>query len=464
MHHDLLSRQPFIKILKNIIASQVANKSGYSIAIDGEWGCGKTWVLQELEAQLDNPYLVFHYNAWENDFYKEPLVAILSVMIDSLRGMKTVSETGGNKKIISKAVFSLLEIAGTITEKRYGINISNALEAIRETGAAVSDKKLEKSDFNTLLPLSNALSKIKDTMLEISGTYKLVLVIDELDRCLPEYAIRVLERIHHICNGLPVIQIIAIDKSHLADSICKVFGKNFDKQNSQHSMMQFVDSYLQKFIDISVPLSNGKPNKSLEVMNNLEKDFQPWVRTLDLAPINFNEEFLKEFISEIFTGIDRRLQEKIFKQVALCHKMTLATGIKPDFCNYAILIYEIISCIAAYIFHSQDLCAITDNKNETFSLAFKGTEFDQNLYTGKYKQLSENLRDFFCLSKIYYAPQDVTNDDFFISDEKSYLMKLLANTETKHNDYGQKTYMSFIAEDKKFLSKYDEILRTLTLG
>lgn len=56
---DLLSRQPFIKLLKNIIANQSANKSEYSIAIDGEWGCGKTWVLQELEAQLENPYLVW---------------------------------------------------------------------------------------------------------------------------------------------------------------------------------------------------------------------------------------------------------------------------------------------------------------------------------------------------------------------------------------------------------------------
>ena len=461
---DFLSRQPFIELLKNIIANQTANKSGYSVAIDGEWGCGKTWVLQELEAQLENPYLIFHYNAWENDFYEEPLVAILSVMIDSLRGMKTVSETGGKEKVISNAVCSLLEIAGTITEKRYGINISNALESIRETGNAISDRNLEKSDFNTLLSLANALSKIKDTMLEIRETYKLILVIDELDRCLPEYAIKVLERIHHICNGVPIVQIIAIDKSHLADSICTVFGKNFDKQNSRHSKMQFIDSYLQKFIDISIPLSNGKPNKSLECMNNLEKDFQPWIRNLDLAPINFNEEFLKEFISEIFTGIDRRLQEKIFKQVALCHKMTVATGIKPNFCNYTILIYEIISCIAAYIFHSQDLCAITSNTTGTFSLAFKGIEFDKNLYTGKYKQLLENISDFFCLNKINYVPQDVTNDDFLILDEKSYLMKLLANTETNHNDYRQKTYMSFIAEDKKFLSKYDEILRTLTLG
>lgn len=37
------------------------------ITIDGEWGCGKTWVLNELEKQLaedlENKYLIFHYNA-----------------------------------------------------------------------------------------------------------------------------------------------------------------------------------------------------------------------------------------------------------------------------------------------------------------------------------------------------------------------------------------------------------------
>lgn len=83
-YKDLLSRQPYIDLLKSIILNQRKNPSGYSFAIDGEWGCGKTWVLNKLETQLDNSYLVFHYNAWENDFYDEPLVAILSVMIEKL--------------------------------------------------------------------------------------------------------------------------------------------------------------------------------------------------------------------------------------------------------------------------------------------------------------------------------------------------------------------------------------------
>ena len=85
---DFLSRQPYLDLLKSIIANQCDNPIGYSFAIDGEWGCGKSWVLTELESQLKvenkNKYLIFHYNAWENDFYEEPLVAILSVMIEKL--------------------------------------------------------------------------------------------------------------------------------------------------------------------------------------------------------------------------------------------------------------------------------------------------------------------------------------------------------------------------------------------
>ena len=46
---DFLSRQPYIDLLKSIIENQKDNPIGYSFAIDGEWGSGKTWILQELE-------------------------------------------------------------------------------------------------------------------------------------------------------------------------------------------------------------------------------------------------------------------------------------------------------------------------------------------------------------------------------------------------------------------------------
>lgn len=106
---DYLSRQPYLDLLISIIANQKDNQTGYSFAIDGEWGAGKTWILQELEKQhlekKDNKYLIFHYNAWENDFYDEPLVAILSVMI------KKLNKVTSQKSLYEVAIDELLRQA-----------------------------------------------------------------------------------------------------------------------------------------------------------------------------------------------------------------------------------------------------------------------------------------------------------------------------------------------------------------
>ena len=49
---DYLSRQPYLDLLKSIITNQCNNPTGYSFAIDGKWGSGKTWIVNELERQL----------------------------------------------------------------------------------------------------------------------------------------------------------------------------------------------------------------------------------------------------------------------------------------------------------------------------------------------------------------------------------------------------------------------------
>lgn len=462
---DYLSRQPFIKLLKNIIENQSKNNNGYSIAIDGDWGSGKTWILDALESQLSSDeYLIFHYNAWENDFYEEPLVALLSVMIEKL------NEVAKQKSLYESVVTELLKEAASdleilavgIAKYFIKIDIDKSIKNKKNLFNRIKQGTKIANDIDSMLPLRKTLAEIREVIKNLAEKLKILLVVDELDRCLPEYAIKVLERLHHVCNKMQVFQIISIDKFNLADSICKVFGKNFLKTTPEHNIMQFADSYLQKFIDISIPLSNGKPDKSLEVMNGLEKEFCEWTRDNSAgAPIDFNDNFLEEFLAEMFSGIDRRLQEKIFSQVKLCHKMTLATGVKPELCSYAILIYEIVSCIASYVFHSKNLCVVTNNSNGTFTLVFKDVKFSPNPYAGKYKQLAENLKDFFCLNKTLYTDYAAKSDNFFICDEKSYLMKSLASVIENSDIYAQKTYFDFIAEDKVFLSEYDKIMHTM---
>ena len=136
MEKDYLSRKAYIDLLKNIIENQKNKKSGYSFAIDGEWGSGKTWVLKELEKQLldekDNNYLIFHYNAWENDFYDEPLIALLSVMIETLKLQKQgIKESGSVGRAINTSITALTKVAGSVIEKKYSINPSDIIDSIK---------------------------------------------------------------------------------------------------------------------------------------------------------------------------------------------------------------------------------------------------------------------------------------------------------------------------------------------
>ena len=99
-NQDLLNREKFVALLKDIVAQQSLNENnGFSFAIDGKWGCGKTFILNMLEDQLRNEgYLVLHYNCWENDFYDEPLMAIISVIINELEHLVKNKMASGVKK------------------------------------------------------------------------------------------------------------------------------------------------------------------------------------------------------------------------------------------------------------------------------------------------------------------------------------------------------------------------------
>ena len=99
MQQDKLGRGQFIELLSNIIMQKTEAREGFSFAIDGKWGCGKSWILKELEQKLESRnYFVIHYNCWENEYYEEPLVGLLSVIVDKLNLIQS-SLTDEKKKI-----------------------------------------------------------------------------------------------------------------------------------------------------------------------------------------------------------------------------------------------------------------------------------------------------------------------------------------------------------------------------
>jgi len=84
---DLLNRKQFVADMISIISKLPTNKQ-CSFAVNGVWGCGKSTMLEMFEDVAKKEYLVVNYNAWRNDFYDEPLVAILSTLIEKLNEIK----------------------------------------------------------------------------------------------------------------------------------------------------------------------------------------------------------------------------------------------------------------------------------------------------------------------------------------------------------------------------------------
>ena len=471
---DFLSRQPYLDLLKSIIANQSNNPLGYSFAIDGEWGAGKTWILQELENQLeedsDNKYFFFHYNAWENDFYDEPLVAILSVMIEKLNqviSQKSLYEAAIDE-LLRQVSADLLTLVSGIVKEVTKIDAEKIIRRKKGFFRRIKENtKLSAKEINTLVPLQHTLQEVRNNLKKLSEKFHIILIVDELDRCLPEYAIKVLERLHHVCNEVAVIQILAINKKSLADSISSVFGKNF--YNSQYSVEltnQFAESYLQKFVDAIIPLPNGHPDSKLEILNGLEEKYNPYIRPDNIGRpfINLDEPFVADCISSIMNGVEYRLQEKIFKQVSLCHELTIQSGIaiEKERITYAFLIYELLSCITKFLLHSNTMFFVREAATkQSFILSLYQVDgMSKTVYETEHSVIISNIEKFFNVPKTQNQTGQII-DSVFIRDTKSYLMAFFYRQEARSYDPLQNGLWKWIEEDKVFLNKYDEIMDML---
>jgi hypothetical protein len=369
-------------------------------------------------------------------------------------------------ELLQQVSEDFLTLVSGIVKEVTKIDVEDIIKRKKGLFKRIKDNtKLHVKDIDALIPLKHTLQKIRKNLKQLSEKFHIILIVDELDRCLPEYAIKVLERLHHVCDEIPIIQILAINKSVLTDSISTVFGKDYSKTDSHDKWNTFfTDSYLQKFLDISIPLPNGTLNSSLEILNGLEKNYVPYIRPTNFGQefIKLDEEFLILFITTLMDGVERRLQEKIFKQVELCHKLTIDSGINlnQERCTYAILIYEIISCICRYVFHLSETCKILEG-NENYSLVFSHVYLSSSKVTKvKYDKFNENLKNFL-VSEIRNVPYVYQKYPFEIIDTKTYIMAYFGDSTKRSIDTLQNYLFDRIFEDKIFLQKYDEIMNII---
>ena len=466
---DYLSRQPYLDLLKSIIENQKDNPTGYSFAIDGEWGSGKTWILQELEKQLleekNNKYLIFHYNAWENDFYHEPLVAILSVMIEKLNevtSQKSLYEATVDE-LLKQVSNDLLTLTSGIVKEITKIDIEQIIRRKKGIFKRIKeDTKLTAKDINTMLPLKNTLEKVRNNLKKMADKVHVILVVDELDRCLPEYAIKVLERLHHICNEMPMIQVIAYSGKALANSVAQVFGGNISDEQSKKA---YCSHYMEKFVRLILPLNMGLPDTNTSIMyEGVEQQFRPM--------FDGSKEFLINFYMLFLRGIPIRNRKQILETVKMIHELTLAANdFKNLDCTYELLCCEILLVIDRVLLHAQSPFNVKYiEKGKVLTLSFcgdEGSRYGEVINIQDFEKMIEKI----CVP--YYKDHVLGygNDLYSIHADTCDAIVFLIFANGKFISVGSEySYLvgrpsvNIINESKRFIEKFYELLYQFVLG
>lgn len=254
--NDALGREENITVLTQFITSF---KQSIVLCIDGGWGQGKTTFIKMWQQYLKNQHIpTIYFNAWESDYTDDALIALIGEISLSIEKLKVQDKTKAEKIIapickyaanFAKAVapsaanLSIKAITGGLTNAD---ELAKTLSALGESLVKEQIKKYEESR-RTLSKFKEELSKLAQCYTGGDKQKPLVIFIDELDRCRPDFAIEVLEKAKHLFNVDNIIFVLATDKTQLGHSIRAVYGQGLD-----------VNGYLRRFIDFDylLPLSN----------------------------------------------------------------------------------------------------------------------------------------------------------------------------------------------------------------
>ena len=280
---DLFGRRVEAEMLEAYLQSVSRRDAGredqraFTLAIDAGYGEGKSFFLRRLAAHLATNHPVAFVDAWADDIEDEPLTALAATLRSALDPLLSSSEpvrehwrsvldkTGKIAAIAAKGalkrglglVFTsaaveaadhLLSDLGDKAEAAVQDDLKTiGRDVVGATGKAVTGDAtggLMRTRIEAFEAGKGAIESLKRSLSALVSALEgealsppIIIVIDELDRCRPTYAIKLLEEIKHLFDVPGLVFVFGMHGNQLAHSVAGAYGPGFDGR-----------AYLRRFI------------------------------------------------------------------------------------------------------------------------------------------------------------------------------------------------------------------------
>ncbi|MCL6692107.1 KAP family NTPase [Pseudomonas sp. R3.Fl] len=334
---------PKIDIFKRITIGErlsyllEASHEGLIIGIDGAWGEGKSTFAKMLRGHLQKSREIktIYFDAFENDYQKDPFLAIAAQIIQQTKASSKAKESFKKSalkttKILARGALRIgikAATAGALDETI--LDDLGVSDDIGEDASSALDKFLsEKLDgaYEEKEALNNFKIELEKITKAIGKGKPVTFIIDELDRCRPDYCLELLEQLKHLFSTKNLNFLIVTNKRQLLASIKKKYGAEIDSH-----------LYLQKFIDLWLSLPR--------IDNEYESHPEKYIDFLIPRLLSEGEKLKNETTFSLLTEIFRQNQtslrgiEKTLSYVSIIYNST-----KNEYNDH----YQVASAIVCY--------------------------------------------------------------------------------------------------------------------
>ena len=247
LNENTVDRIRYLEMINNLLEKN----EGIRLGINGKWGSGKT-VLAKMIYNLSH----YIYNGYNTEYFDNNLPYI--------RSLKTIYFDASKEDIFDNALLSLARVISDELDQHNSFEKSNLFKGVLEIFGAFSlTSPISKvaQGFRTISEMSSEFDELLNTnkiihLIEkcFNPNDKYLIMIDELDRCDPKYALRLLVTLKHFFS-LENVQIILF---YNYDELWNLISHEYGYKDP---------NYLQKYVDYEIDILDENDNYARSVFN-----------------------------------------------------------------------------------------------------------------------------------------------------------------------------------------------------
>ena len=336
--YDLLDRKEPAEILTHLVSSV---EGPCVLSIDAAWGNGKsTFIRLWSKHLLNNGFPVVDLNAWETDYAEDPF-AVLSIELTN--GLKQHAD----RVVVDDVVQGAIKVGRILTPGLFRLAL-NAVPGGELVGSEIG-KLIEsygearfsvyKESKDSVQGFRENLQTMAKKVSEGHENKPVLIMIDELDRCRPSYAVELLEVAKHLFSVDRIIFILAINRTELSHSVKTLYGQKFN-----------ANGYLNRFIDIDFVLPTPNREKFISTLLEQTKIGGYFQRTGDSEAKNDGLALVTTLLTSIL-GTSTVSLRQISQAI---HRIGLVFASLPNKCNGFLIttvVAQILRTIDEQLYH-----------------------------------------------------------------------------------------------------------------